>query len=189
LPNHLSDCVTAISENTVAVFQRLIWQNEDSSVMNVDLTKEQLTAENFFIGNPGVQGSNMFFKTKSLIDIGGFDETLPNTTDRDLMIRFLWKNDLKNIEVINKIGVIHYNHKREKVNNDIPNKQKGLGLFYNKFKTHFSEEAYKKSSPKLQALIHHFLELQVESVGEYGDLIARLSRTAEPILIDQELGK
>ena len=51
------------------------------------------------------------------------------------------------------------------------------------------EEAYKKSSPKLQALIHHFLELQVESVGEYGDLIARLSRTAEPILIDQELGK
>lgn len=51
------------------------------------------------------------------------------------------------------------------------------------------EEAYKKSSPKLQALIHHFLELQVESVGEYGDLIARLSRTNEPILIDQELGK
>jgi ferritin len=51
------------------------------------------------------------------------------------------------------------------------------------------EEAYKKSSPKLQALIHHFLELQVESVGEYGDLIARLSRTSEPILIDQELGK
>ena len=51
------------------------------------------------------------------------------------------------------------------------------------------EEAYKKSSPKLQAFIHHFLELQVESVGEYGDLIARLSRTNEPILIDQELGK
>lgn len=51
------------------------------------------------------------------------------------------------------------------------------------------EEAYKKASPKLQALIHHFLEIQTESVGEYGDLIARLSRTSEPILIDQELGK
>jgi len=51
------------------------------------------------------------------------------------------------------------------------------------------EEAYKKSSPKLQALIHHFLEIQTEAVGEYGDLIARLSRTTEPILIDQELGK
>lgn len=51
------------------------------------------------------------------------------------------------------------------------------------------EEAYKKASPKLQALFHHFLEIQTESVGEYGDLIARLSRTSEPILIDQELGK
>lgn len=51
------------------------------------------------------------------------------------------------------------------------------------------EAAWDKSSPKLKPLLHHFIELQVESVGEYGDLIARLSRTNEPILIDQELGK
>jgi ferritin len=51
------------------------------------------------------------------------------------------------------------------------------------------EEAYEKASPKLKALILDFINLQVESVGEYGDLIARLSRTNEPILIDQELGK
>lgn len=89
LPNHLSNCVNAISENTVVFFQRLFWQNEDKSTMNVDLIKDKLTAEDFFIGNPGVQGSNMFFKTQSLIDIGDFDETLPNTTNRDLMIRFL----------------------------------------------------------------------------------------------------
>jgi ferritin len=51
------------------------------------------------------------------------------------------------------------------------------------------EEAWEKSSPKSKALFHHFIELQTESVGEYGDLIARLSRTSEPILIDQELAK
>ena len=51
------------------------------------------------------------------------------------------------------------------------------------------EDAWDKSSPKLKALFHHFIELQTESVGEYGDLIARLSRTSEPILIDQELAK
>jgi ferritin len=51
------------------------------------------------------------------------------------------------------------------------------------------EAAWDKSSAKLKPLLHHFIELQVESVGEYGDLIARLSRTNEPILIDQELGK
>jgi ferritin len=51
------------------------------------------------------------------------------------------------------------------------------------------EDAWEKSSPKTKALLHHFIELQTESVGEYGDLIARLSRTSEPILIDQELAK
>jgi glycosyltransferase involved in cell wall biosynthesis len=155
LPNHLTDCVTAISENTVAVFQRLIWLNDDSSTMNVDLTKDQLTAENFFIGNPGVQGSNMFFKIQSLVEIGGFDETLPNTTDRDLMIRFLWENDLSKIKVIEKIGVIHHNHKLEKVNNDLVKKKQGLDLFYKKYKTHFSEEAYKKSLARAKSFFNY----------------------------------
>lgn len=145
LPNHLSDCVTAINENTVAVFQRLIWRNADSSTMDVHLTKKQLTAENFFIGNPGVQGSNMFFKTQNLVDIGGFDETLPNTTDRDLMIRFLWNNDVNQIKVLENIGVIHYNHKQKKVNNDIPRKHQGLDLFYKKYKAHFPKEFYQNS--------------------------------------------
>lgn len=51
------------------------------------------------------------------------------------------------------------------------------------------EAAWDKCSPKMKPLIHHYIEIQVESVGEYGDLIARLMRTSEPILIDQELGK
>lgn len=145
LPNHLSECVSVVKTDSVAVFQRLIWYNEDKSTTDVDLTKRSLTPENFFIGNPGVQGSNMFFKTQSLIEIDCFDETLPNTTDRDLMIRFLWKNNLNNIEVIEQVGVWHYNHKRQKVNNDILKKQEGLDLFYKKFKTHFSEKDYQKS--------------------------------------------
>lgn len=145
LPSHLSDCINAINENTVAVFQRLIWKNEDNTTMNLDLTEDKLTAKNFYTGNPGIQGSNMFFKTQNLIEINGFDETLPNTTDRDLMIRFLWENNINSIKVIEKIGVIHYNHKEVKVNNNILRKQKGLDLFYKKYKNHFSEEDYQKS--------------------------------------------
>jgi glycosyltransferase involved in cell wall biosynthesis len=155
LPNHLKDCIATINENTVAVFQRLIWVNDDKSTMNVDLTKDQLTAQNFFIGNPGVQGSNMFFKTQSLVDIGGFDETLPNTTDRDLMIRFLWKNNLNNIEVIETIGINHYNHKKEKVNHDPIKKGKGLDLFYKKYKSSFSEVDYQKSLKRAKVFFNY----------------------------------
>ena len=161
LPNHLADCLGVFEEKTVAIFQRLIWVNDDYSTMNVNLTKDQLTAENFFIGNPGVQGSNMFFRTQSLLEIGGFDETLPNTTDRDLMIRFLWKNDLNNIKVIENIGVNHYNHKREKVNNDIKKKKKGLDLFYKKYKSNFSEEAYKKSLARAKAFFNYYPKEQI----------------------------
>ncbi len=145
LPHHLSDCLKEIDSETIAVFQRLIWKNNDKTEMYINLEKEKLTAENFFIGNPGVQGSNMFFKTKNLIGIGGFDETLPNTTDRDLMIRFLLKNDIHKIKIIDKIGVIHHNHKEKKVTSNIPVKQQGLDLFYEKHKTYFSKSAYEKS--------------------------------------------
>lgn len=145
LPNHLSDCIKAIKDNTVAVFQRLIWINADGTKMDLELTREKLTVNNFFIGNPGIQGSNMFFRTKNIIDIKGFDESLPNTTDRDLMIRFLWKNKTENIEILENVGVNHYNHTGPKVNNDISKKQIGLDLFYKKYKSHFSQGEYQKS--------------------------------------------
>lgn len=145
LPNHLSECISKIEESTLAVFQSLKWKNQDGSVLKFPLSIENLTPKQFFIGNPGIQGSNMFFKTEALIAIDGFDETLPNTTDRDLMIRFLWKNETSKIKVTANIGVIHYNHKQPKVNNNILIKQKGLDSFYLKYMTHFSKEAYVKS--------------------------------------------
>jgi ferritin len=51
------------------------------------------------------------------------------------------------------------------------------------------EFAWEKSSPKVKSFLQELIDIQVHSVGEYGDLIARLSRTSEPILVDQELGK
>lgn len=176
LTDHLSNCVNAISKNTVAVFQRLIWKNEDKSTKYVDLSKEKLTPENFFIGNPGIQGSNMFFKTQNLIDIEGFDETLPNTTDRDLMIRFLWGNNINQIKVIEKIGVIHYNHKQPKVNNNIPQKQQGLDLFYKKYKVHFSEEAYQKSLVRAK---NNFSYIPIEEVFKEQIIICMPLKNAE----------
>jgi glycosyltransferase involved in cell wall biosynthesis len=155
LPNHLHTCIEHIQPDTLAVFERLVWLNEDGSRMHNELCKELLTAENFYIGNPGVQGSNMFFKTQALINIEAFDESFPNTTDRDLMIRFLWKHPLENIVVIENIGVYHYNHKKLKVNNDIPKKHIGLDLFYKKYKKYFSELAYQKSLTRAAAYFHY----------------------------------
>ncbi len=159
LPNHLENCLAAINHNPSlqAVFQRLVWRHEDGSFMNHHLIPSDLSPRNFFIGNPGVQGSNMFFKTKSLVEIGGFDENFPNTTDRELMIRFLWHlektSGLENsISVIENVGVVHHNHKMVKVNEDFTKKQMGLELFYRKFRKHFSEEDFEKSVDRARIL-------------------------------------
>lgn len=48
---------------------------------------EQLRADDFLTGNPGIQGSNLFLRLSVLLAAGGFDEALPSTTDRDLCIR------------------------------------------------------------------------------------------------------
>jgi hypothetical protein len=46
-----------------------------------------LRAEEFLVGNPGIQGSNLFLRLSVLLAAGGFDEALRSSTDRDLCIR------------------------------------------------------------------------------------------------------
>ena len=102
----------------------------------------------------------MFFKTSCLVDIGGFDEHLPNTTDRDLMIRFLWATQKKHgvswkIKVLENIGVVHYNHDQKKVNNNLLKKQQGLDLFYQKYRQAFSYEAYQRSVARAKTFFEY----------------------------------
>lgn len=47
------------------------------------------TVHDFLIGNPHIQGSNLFLRLSSFLECGGFDESLCSTTDRDLCIRLL----------------------------------------------------------------------------------------------------
>lgn len=153
LPHHISDCVQVISNDNriIAVFQELIWKNHDSSVWHYPLSEDHMNELAFFIGNPGVQGSNMFFKTTSLLQINGFDETLSGSTDRDLLIR-LFRNlvsqqvDIKSvIKIINSIGVIHHNHKGDRVTKTNSVKHKSLDKFYEKHRSFYPEKAYQDS--------------------------------------------
>lgn len=153
LPGHLSDCWREVERypETLAVFQELVWALPDESIWNFPLRMEDLTPQNFFIGNPGVQGSNMFIRSRVLASIGGFDETFKSTTDRELMIRLLrfiqenFKGHPSPVHVINSIGVTHYCHEGERVTTNRAVKHAGLNRFYDKFKASFSDEDYLRS--------------------------------------------
>jgi GT2 family glycosyltransferase len=53
----------------------------------IEEAPEVLRAEDCLVGNPGIQGSNLFVRLSVLLAAGGFDEALLSTTDRDLCIR------------------------------------------------------------------------------------------------------
>jgi hypothetical protein len=117
--NFLQKCITKINNDTLAVFAPIIWKGTDFEQINY-IKKEKLTAKHFFIGNPGVQGSNMFFRSDILDKIGGFDENMPSTTDRDLMIRFFdlldkFQNSENRIIVLNEPLIIHYANGSDRV--------------------------------------------------------------------------
>lgn len=98
-----------------------------------------LCINNFLTGNPGVQGSNMFFKFESLKNIDGFDENLSSCTDRDLMIRFLSQTPKPDILIIDEVLVNHFAGP-ETITYDIEKKEKGLDAFYKKFIALYSED-------------------------------------------------
>jgi len=141
--------------NLIAIFSPITWKfknREETFFFTID----DLTKENFFIKNPGVQGSNMFFLSQVLKDIDGFDETLTSTTDRDLMIRFIdylqKKSLFDNIKILNNSYVFYNATNSNSITNNIEKKHLGLDRFYLKYKNQFSNNALKLSLKRAKKL-------------------------------------
>lgn len=66
-----------------------------------------LDAPLFLIGNPGIQGSNLFLRLSTFLEAGGFDESLYSSTDRDLCIRLAEMKSVR-YQAIPEILVYHY---------------------------------------------------------------------------------
>lgn len=131
LPEHLAACLCACGDDVVGVFERLEWVRPDG-VEPRPFVLDDLTPEAFFVGNPGVQGSNMFVSLEALRAAGGFDESLPNTTDRDLMIRLLRHARERGLAVraLATVGARYHDHGGPRVNTDLARKRLGLDRFY-----------------------------------------------------------
>ena len=117
-----------MADNPDAIFAYI--QRSDSDYVS-SFTKQDLTVEKFLIKDPGVQGSNMCFRIERLLEIGGFDEALCATTDRDLMIRFLQRFGNENISIIEQ-KLINYYASANTVTSNYFTKRAGLNTFYHK---------------------------------------------------------
>lgn len=161
LGGYLRECTYIIrkkGKNIAAIFPFIKWL-ESEKEMVFRFTKKDIKPKSFFIGNPGIQGSNMCIRLDLLKEIGGFDESLHSATDRDLMIRLLnylavSKENL-DIHIIPKVMVIHHADRPDRVTNNIKLKKLGLDLFYAKWKNKFSYEDFIKSLERSRRLFEY----------------------------------
>ena len=159
---YLSSCLKSIQSSRsmpAAIFTPIIWKGDGFEEVHY-IDENKLTQKDFFIGNPGVQGSNMCFRSDILFRLKGFDENLPSTTDRDLMIRFLdllEENYGKHPEQarinVTKIPlVVHHAYGKYRVTDNNEKKRKGLDIFYSKYIPRFSNKDLTRSLERARRL-------------------------------------
>ncbi len=161
---YLSECSKIIKNNgdrIVAVFPFIKWRRSEGDMV-LEFKREDITPRSFFIGDPGIQGSNMCIKLDLLKDVGGFDENLYSATDRDLMIRLLnhMSNSKQNLEIylIPKPMVIYHTDQPDRVTNNRHLKKLGLDVFYEKWRDDFSEKDFVKSLDRARRLFGYEFE-------------------------------
>ena len=89
-PDHLEKCLSVFDANDSDVIVSGLIRHESLNGQGVFLPiPTNPTVHDFLVGNPHIQGSNLFLRLSSFIECGGFDESLCSTTDRDLCIRLL----------------------------------------------------------------------------------------------------
>lgn len=72
------------------------------------VTRELLSSERIFLSNPGVTGSNVIVSKEAFVRLGGFDESLVISEDKDFLIRAL--RDGVRLEIIESPLVLHRVH-------------------------------------------------------------------------------
>ena len=133
-------------------------------------TRDELQINNFLIGDPGIQGSNMCFKIKSIMTIGGFDENLASCTDRDLMIRFLHQYGNENCTIIPKKLVNHFAGTNT-VTSNFEKKRTGLNYFFRKHIKRFDFPTLEQSLKRAEKLFHFPDADEIKSIWKQNTVV------------------
>ncbi|MDB4930547.1 MAG: hypothetical protein JWM10_3031 [Myxococcaceae bacterium] len=130
---YLARCVAAAREgNAALVVSGLLRVGAE---VEPQLAPVGLTAATFFETNPGIQSSNLFIALDLFESVGGFDESLPSTTDRDLLIRVFdhLERRPRPVARVEEYLVEHHAHAGPRVTTDARAKHLGLDRFYARY--------------------------------------------------------
>lgn len=85
--DHLRICTAAADAQGLDMVAASLVRITGDAPDRVQVPPSALEADLFLVGNPHIQGSNLFVRLSAFLEAGGFDESLLSCTDRDLCIR------------------------------------------------------------------------------------------------------
>ena len=99
-----------------------------------------LVANDFLVGNPGIQGSNIFIRLSKFLEAGCFNENLTSCTDRDLCIRLADMGTVRYQSIAMPL-MYHYAENNRKRLSTPNSAEKNLGLeqFWLKYSKRMSD--------------------------------------------------
>ena len=114
-----------------------------------------LKAEDFLVGNPGIQGSNIFLRLSIMLMAGCFDESLRSCTDRDLCIRLADLSIVRFARIPE--GLVDHYAEPERVRLSTlgsESKLSGLDTFWSKYGSRMSQNQRLAFSERTSSLFH-----------------------------------
>jgi len=133
-PSYLKDCLKRVKKTNCNMVAAGFLRYESSDIKKIEcLPPISLEEANFLVGNPGIQGSNLFLSFSIMLMVGGFDEHLLSCTDRDLCIRLVDLGEVR-YQSIQKCLLNHYAENcRQRLSNPSLSKNRALTAFWLKY--------------------------------------------------------
>ena len=156
LPHHLERCVVASQAGASLVassFVRVVTGQPDETVT----PPVSVSPSDFYIGNPGIQPSNLVIRLDRLLEAGGFDESLQSCTDRDLLIRIL-RVSATGYRRVMECTARHYAcaDRPRLCTPGSPERQAGLSAFFDKHGPHMGVGQLQRSQDRARRLFDWF---------------------------------
>lgn len=153
-PNYIEKCFNTVQNyNLDMVACGINRIEDDSDISYQNFAPDILSVSSFLVGNPGIQGSNLFLRLSTFLQAGCFDESLVSSTDRDLCIRLAELNVVR-YQAIHQLLVHHYAESNRARLSTFRSKEKlsGLTAFWLKYQSRMSEQQKIAFSQRAQEL-------------------------------------
>lgn len=129
--NYLREMTNFITKKNSKITYACTWKIKNKQKTLHKKLKENLKMKDFILSNPGCQVSNLVVERDLFIGLGGFDDSVIPSNDKDFLMRALYFG--YEYRVLKKNLVVQNKHSNEQITDFNKEFLMGMKKFYNKY--------------------------------------------------------